>query len=366
MEKTQQLAAVELLLSPGGLVGLAQCFGVKGSSMVPFVNGEGRAAPTPDDLAQLRASGFMDAQDRLDAGLGAVLQALASSNAYGRVRFGLAKPEIDVVVFHTASGPVSLVTKGDKVRLNTRPDIEDLGRAIAQFTGVSMLRAIKLDASVSSGAAVCLVTALDACRCALLKALLDGRDPEPPAVSAQSVHGWLTQSPRRGQWLAARFLTGRDADVSAAAIAGGLRDLNSKGLLTTGGDQYRCGDDLMDAAMRLAVLDNAATLTAARGTLGELAGGTAIGVVRGGANSILIWENGPDGSVHFMGLSPAGLLAIAADFLSNPDALPAPKPSQAPESPVVRSAAGPRFCAHCGNPLQPGDRFCRGCGKAIG
>jgi len=150
-----------------------------------------------------------------------------------------------------------------------------------------------------------------------------------------------------------------------AGVDVGLRELTGKGLLTGAGEQYRCGDGLMDAAMRLAVLDDAATLVAARGSSGNVAGATSIGVVRGGANGILIWENGPDGSVHFMGLSPAGLLAIAVDFLGNPEALPAPRPSQAAGLPMA-SGERPKFCAQCGNAIQSGDRFCRGCGKAIG
>ncbi|HPA20638.1 MAG TPA: zinc ribbon domain-containing protein [Verrucomicrobiae bacterium] len=367
MEKTGQLPAFEVTLSPGGLVGLVQCFGIQGSSMVPFTGGEA-SAPTQDDLAQLRAARLMDAQDRLDAGLGAALRAVVSSNAYGRVRLGLAKPELDAVVFHTASGPVSLVTKGDKIRLNTRPDVEDLSRAIAQLTGVSMLRTVTLDVGVSSDAAACLVAALDACRYALLQALLDGSDPGAPALTAHSIGSWLAQTAGRGQWLSARFLAGTSgrAAVTPAGVDMGLRELAAAGLLTAADTQYRCEDGLMDAALRLAVLDNAAILTAARGTSGNLAGATSIGAVRGGANGILIWENGPDGSVHFMGLSPAGLLAIAANFLGNPEALPTPKPQPQVGAPVAASSARPKFCAHCGNPIQPGDRFCRGCGQAIG
>jgi hypothetical protein len=121
----------------------------------------------------------------------------------------------------------------------------------------------------------------------------------------------------------------------------------------------------MDTAMRLAILDNAATLAAARGIAGKVEGATSIGAVRGGANAILIWENEPDGSVHFMGLSPAGLLAITADFLGNPEALPTPKPQPQVATPGAAVVGGPRFCAQCGNAVKPGDRFCRGCGRAI-
>lgn len=366
METTAQLPELEVSLSVGGMVSLAQCFGVKGSSMVPLANGEGRAAPTPEDLAGLRKAGLMDAQDRLDAKLGTALQAIVSAAAYGRVKFGLGKPHLDVVVFHTASGPASLVTTGDRVRLNTRPDLEDLGRAIAQITGISMLRTIALDANLSAGAAACFAAALDGARHAWLRALLDGRDPEPTEITAQSMQGWLTQSPAHGQWLTARFLMGREGGVTTSAIEGGLGELSGKGLLTSAGAQYRCGDGLMDAAMRLAVLDDAATLMAARGHSGNISGATTIDVVRGGANGILIWEHGPDGSVHFMGLSPAGLLAIAVDFLGNPEALPQQKlQRQQPATPAA-AADGPRFCAQCGNAVQPGDRFCRGCGQLIG
>ncbi len=372
MAAMNELPTLDLELTPGGLVGLARCFGIEGSSMVPLPGAGAEAAgPSVEDMEQLRGAGLLDGQNRVDAKVGAALQAVVGSSAYGRVQFGMVRPELDAVVFHTASGPVSLVARGDKVRLCARPDVEDLSRAVGQLTGISVLRAIGLDVSVSLAAGACLVAALDACRRSLLKALLDGVDPAPPTVTAQWTLDWLGQSSGRAQWLTSRFLAGRDrASIAApASVESGLAELAGGGLLSAGGGGYVCGDALMEIAARLGTLDTAATLAAGRGTAGKLAGATTIGVVRGGANAILIWEDGPNGTVHFMGLSPAGLLAIAADFLGNPEALPvraaapSPAPGVAPATAPV--AGGPKFCAQCGNAVVAGDRFCRGCGKPI-
>lgn len=369
MATMSELPTLDLEVTPGGLAGLARCFGIEGSSMVPFPGaGAEGAGPSVEDMEQLRGAGLLDGQNRVDAKVGAALQAVVGSSAYGRVQFGLVRPELDAVVFHTVSGPVSLVARGDKVRLCTRPGVEDLSRAVGQLTGISVLRAIGLDVSVSLAAGACLVAALDACRRSLLKALLDGADPAPPPVTSQWVLNWLAQPAARAQWLTPRFLAGRDrASIAApAAVEAGFAELAGGGLLAAGGGGFVCGDALMEIAARLVTLDTAAMLAAGRGSAGKLAGATTIGAVRGGANAILIWEDGPNGTVHFMGLSPAGLLAIAADFLGNPEALPAPAATPRPAPAAAPVAGGPKFCAQCGNAVVAGDRFCRGCGKPIG
>ena len=141
-----------------------------------------------------------------------------------------------------------------------------------------------------------------------------------------------------------------------------MRRLADAGLVDGTALALRGATTFMDAAAALAGFDQAATVEAARVREDGTPMATVLGAVREGANAVLIWESGPDGSVRFVGVSPAGLLSIAADFLGNPEALPMPDSATG-----QRAAAGEadrRICPHCGAPVKAADRFCRGCGGA--
>jgi hypothetical protein len=365
MENASELPACDLALTPGGLLELARCFGVTGTPLVPLV-GAGSAAPgwTEDDRQTLRTAGLLQGESTVDPTLGSVLSALAASRAFGRVRVGLVRPELDAVVHHTPAGPLSLSSRDGGVRLRTQPVVEDLVLAVAELTGTSVLRPVTLDVSLPAEGAACLVAALDLGRRAILEALVQDRDPLPPTLTPEALGQWLSRPPGRPQWLTPRYLQGRDAGAlgAAAAVRQGLGQLVDAGLVEGAVTALRAGAALMDAVAALAILDQAVILEAGRVGDSGSPMTTAIGAVRGAGSATLVWESGPDGSVRFAGASPAGLLSMTADLLGNPEALSV---GGAAEGSDPGAEASARFCPGCGTEARAGDRFCRSCGRAF-
>ena len=219
-----------------------------------------------------------------------------------------------------------------------------------------------LDVSLPPEGAACLVAALDLGRWAILSALVQDLDPAPPTLTAEGLGQWLSRPPGRPQWLTPRYLQGRDAAALQAptAVRQGLGQLVDAGLVE-GAVTARGATALMDAAAALAVLDQAATLEAGRVGDSGSPMTTVIGAVRGGTSATLVWESGPDGSVRITGASPAGLLSMAADLLSNPEAL---RGGGAAGGSGPAAEVPARFCPNCGTEARAGDRFCRSCGRA--
>ena len=141
----------------------------------------------------LRGAGLLEGESTVDPRLGTVLGALAASRAFGRVRLGLVRPELDAIVYHTPAGPLSLSSRDGRLRLRTRPVVEDLVLAVAELTGTSVLRAVTLDVSLPAEGAACLLAALDLGRRAILAALVQDLEPAPPTLTAEGLGQWLSR-----------------------------------------------------------------------------------------------------------------------------------------------------------------------------
>ena len=304
------------------LLFLGRYAAVEASACSPFAKEPAPGTLPPVALEDLMTRGLISPQG-VEPGLLWTLQLAKGASAYAGVALRGDALEMEVACFFAPPYACALLNAGVGLRLVSPPPLTVLAGILGEIVGRGAGPATELRLELSFAASWTLSAVLDLRRREALAATLGSRS-EP--LHTRMLEPWAGRRDRSAQWLSSHFerlLERKGYGVDARAAVSGLAELRASGLVACGADGGLQPSELVTSLVRpFVLLDHAVELQA-----GTVDGGEKraldIQVVRGLSGALLLWE--PDGRnlVHWQTPSALAVREMAADLLSNAQALEA-------------------------------------------
>ncbi len=337
---------------------------------------------TAKERKELQEKKYMNANGQPADALHRVLEILVASDAYAWIGYEGSRLLQSTAVYHAGAHRVLLQEIPEGVRLVSPPPATAVFDLLGHHLGVSPFRAITLDVVLDEVDSLVFAALVDLRRRELLGALLDRRSETAGVMPVSAVADWIAAKDPGAQWLTSRLrqFLALKTTPDAAAVQAGVDRLVAKGYATAPWTGRVCPTEKIDlVARQLILLSNRILLSAASLSAdGKNSIAVALEAFQSGVTGLILLEKTGPNSVHFAGLSPQMLLAIAAQLFETPrrlreleshafSAAATMTGSETTGSVACPACSGPnaadaKFCSHCGKPL---GRHCAQCGAPV-
>lgn len=269
------------------------------------------------------AAGIMDASGNIFPAVRKVLDLLARTEAFTRVYLSDNADLFEQTIYRDPDGgdPVSLTTVQDGLRVRYPAAVDELLEALRQNIGETVIRNIDFQAEIARDEAVVLGAIVDIYRKRVLASYASDAELDMSPITPDAILRMIKDTPPSPQWLSA-IVGGifRDAPaVDGAGVQGALDKLSASGYAAKKAGGFVGSEDVQWMAGRLLILDRALHMESGAATPG---GVVYIGFscLQAGVHDLLYLERNRD-YLALEGMSSAGVIDLAEQFLSRPEAL---------------------------------------------
>lgn len=271
------------------------------------------------------AAGIMDASGNIFPAVQKVLDLLARTEAFTRVYLSDNADLFEQTIYRDPDGgdPVSLTTVQDGLRVRYPAAVDELLEALRQNIGETVIRNIDFQAEIAVDEAVVLGAIVDIYRKRVLAAYASDAELDMSPITPDAILRMIKDTPPSPQWLSA-IVGGIFKDVPAvdgAGVQAALDKLSASGHAAKEAGGFVGSEEVQWMAGRLLILDRALHMESGAATPG---GVVYIGFscLQAGVHDLLYLER----NRHYLaleGMSSAGVIDLAGQFLSRPDAIDA-------------------------------------------
>ncbi len=316
-------STVDFTLAPEYFPSLGDIIPDGKSAISPFKGlATGDATPVTREL--MLGAGIMDSDGNIRPDVQKALGVLASSESYTRIYLSEGAALFEQAIYHDPQGgePVSITTVEQGLRVQYPFAVDELLEALRQNLGESVIADIDFAAEFKKEEAVVIAGVVDLYRKRVLAALVSDAEADTSPLTPESILQSVRNEKGGPQWLSVivRGMFKDTVNLELDSIRNSLEALAASGHMVREQGGFSAGEKLQFLSGRMLILDRILHVEAGRATSSGGVFYVGFSCLQTGVHDLLYLEKNGD-FLALEGMSSAGVIDLAGQFLNNPEAL---------------------------------------------